>query len=62
MLTTVDRVLCRLSLKSPVPDGQTGAARDEATSIALHLLQTYQDQLSRRGLPQDYTPSPKAAN
>ena len=61
MLTTVDRVLCRLSLKSP-PDGQNGPARDEATRIALHLLQSYQDQLSRRGLPQDGPTPPKAAN
>jgi hypothetical protein len=48
MLTTVDRVIAKLSQKLPASAAQAADVRDDAMQFAAQLLETYKGQLSRR--------------
>lgn len=61
MLTTVDRVIARLSLKHPVSGNHTAAARDDAAQFASQLLENYKGQLAQRGLYPGSPPKPTAS-
>jgi hypothetical protein len=61
MLTTVDRVIARLSLKTPISDRQTDAARHDAAQFAAQLLENYKGQLAQRSLYPEAPPKPTAS-
>jgi hypothetical protein len=61
MLTTVDRVIARLSLKHSISDRQMGAARNDAAQFALQLLENYKGQLVQRSLCPEPPPKPSAS-
>jgi hypothetical protein len=58
MLTTVDRVIARLSAEHPMSDAQSAAVHDDATEFAAKLLENYKGQLSRRS----WTDQPSRSN
>lgn len=59
MLTTVDRVIAKLSRKLPTSDAQSADVRDDAVQFAAKLLENYKGQLSRRS--QDHSPRSNAS-
>jgi len=61
MLTTVDRVIARLTFKHPVADLQGGAACDDAAQFAARLLENYKAQLAERSLEAARTTPPSSS-
>ncbi|HEY8332478.1 MAG TPA: hypothetical protein VIQ05_01685 [Tardiphaga sp.] len=61
MLTTVDRVIARLTWKHPMADRQVRAVRDDATQFAAQLLENYKSHLVQRSLCPEPPTKPTAS-
>jgi hypothetical protein len=61
MLTTVDRVIARLTLKHPMSDRQADAVRDDAAQFASQLLENYKGLLVQRSISAEPPTKPSAS-